>query len=467
MSGTENALIPELAQTRSSAERAFLIHFWKRGQAWIDVHPWRAFLLVLLMALVLNTARLWTSPLTIESGDTGNWWPVIQNVVRGQGYRACFSNYFPFCRVANQVTAQREPVPVLLFAFVAKLTNESLQAAGGVALALNLLALTAVFTLTYELSDTRVALLAALGWASYPPAIKFIGQVSGELVAAAAVAWGMFFFIRALRTYQTRHWIGAGIGFGLGALSRSVVWGIGLALALSLLVHAYFSLGSNRKSVNARLRPMGLFTMVFVLMVLPWVVRNYIVFGRPVIGTTLAGYNLYRHNYMLPTDDYLHYVGDTEAKEAVQALLVRRSDLRGVENEAQMDEIYREEALRIIKAQPLRYGLLSLYRFGTLWFNWQVKTSYGLNPTLLDDLFIVYHALLLATAILGLRGSWRRTWPLAMSIAVVTLLYMATVSRVRYLVIVMPFVITLSALGTFQIARWLQKLIKMEKFTTT
>jgi len=68
---------------------------------------------------------------------------------------------------------------------------------------------------------------------------------------------------------------------------------------------------------------------------LPWEARNYAAFGRPVVGTTLVGYNLFRHNYMLPTEDYLRFVGPSEAKLAIKALLARRTDLQGTDNEAQ------------------------------------------------------------------------------------------------------------------------------------
>ena len=58
---------------------------------------------------------------------------------RGEGYISCKTNYFPFCGPDNQVTAMREPLPVLAFASIALVTNESLLAAAALRAALHFL----------------------------------------------------------------------------------------------------------------------------------------------------------------------------------------------------------------------------------------------------------------------------------------------------------------------------------------
>jgi hypothetical protein len=55
--------------------------------------------------------------------------------------------------------------------------------------------------------------------------------------------------------------------------------------------------------------------------------------------------------------------------------------------------------------------------------------------------------LLLILAVAGLRGNVRRTWPLWASVAATSLAYMAIDSQLRYLVPVMPLVISLGTTG--------------------
>jgi Dolichyl-phosphate-mannose-protein mannosyltransferase len=431
--------------------------------AWSDRHPLPSLALILLLALIVNGAWLWHAPVTLFSGETQHWWPLVLNVAHGRGYVLCSPDYFPFCGPSNQITAQREPVPVLAFAGVARLSNDSLAAAVVVELAANLALVPSVFCLARELAGTipagtRGALIAALLWAVYLPAVWLVPQISGELLAALFCTWGLFFLIRAGTSACTRDWLAAGACLGCGALSRSVVLGVAVAIALVLLIGRRFPTAIRARTARrlsiARLKPFSLFAMALAVIYMPWLIRNDAVFGHPVIGSTLADYNFYRENQSLADadDDYLRFVGPDEAKQAIKALVAHRPDLRGTENEAQMDSVYRAETMRIIKTEPLRYVVLSAYRFFMLWFDWRVREAYGDQNGKLYYPLIVQHSLLLILAAIGLRGTWPRGWPLALSILVVTLLHMATISRLRFIIPFMPLVIVPGAVGCVHLA---------------
>ena len=170
-----------------------------------------------------------------------------------------------------------------------------------------------------------------------------------------------------------------------------------------------------------------------------------------MLGSSLVGYNLYRHNYMIDTTDYLRHVGGKEGLAATEALIRRRTDLSGVENEAQMDRVYREAAIELIRAHPLRYVLLSAYRFLPLWFNWGYPEAYGREPSNMDYAVMVYQGILLILALFGLHRTVWRTWPLWGTILTVSLIYMAVDSRLLYVIPVMPLVISLSAGGAMRL----------------
>jgi hypothetical protein len=161
----------------------------------------------------------------------------------------------------------------------------------------------------------------------------------------------------------------------------------------------------------------------------------------------MTGYNLFRHNSILPRRDFLRYVAGEEGGAAVAELVARRSDLRGNENEVEMDRVYREEAGALIRAWPLRYLRLCVYRFLPLWFGWGVPEAYGTRPRLEDYLLMGEQALLLALAAGGL---WRlriRIWALAGSVIAVSLAQMSVVGQMRYIVLVMPMVLVLGVAG--------------------
>jgi len=185
------------------------------------------------------------------------------------------------------------------------------------------------------------------------------------------------------------------------------------------------------------------------LIVLPWLIRNQIVLGRPLLGSSLVGYNMFRQSYALNTDNYLRYIGGIEGVEAVEKLLVeKKQELRGTENEAQMDLIYRAEALKTIRKYPYKYILSSGFRFFSLWFNWKIPEGDHHLPTKRDYAIMIMQAVLLIFAWIGARtGKLLKSWPLWGSLVVISLAYMAVESQLRYLVPVVPLLLSLSAFG--------------------
>jgi len=405
---------------------------------WIESRPLQVLALLLLLALVVDAGWLWSHPPSVDSGETSHWWPIVVNVAQGRGYSGCFPEYFPFCGPANQVTAAREPVPVLLFAAVERLTTESLLPAVVLEIALNLGILIGIFLLAQRLAGPRAATVAALLWSLYVPALEMILQVSGDLAATLCLVWGMFFLVRARRTDQARDWLAAGGWVAVGTLSRSAVMVLAPALGLVEFLRTPVA-------TRARWRGVALSGSIFLLTMCPWILRNYAVFGHPVLGSTLMGYNLYRQNYLLSSPDYRRIVAGEEGERAVQELLARRPDLRGTENEAEMNAVYVREALRTIKAWPLRYLHLSAYRFLPLWFNWGVLEAYGVRSRLRDYLLGGEQAILLALAIGGLGYLGREGWSLAAGAAAYSVAHMLVNSQLRYIVPVMPLVMVLSA----------------------
>lgn len=422
--------------------------------AYTTAHPRKSLGFISLLALTIGLMLIAVRLPTVDRA--GSYWTIASNLIHGQGYSFCDQSYFPFCGPDNQVTATREPVPIFLFAGIALLTGDSLVAAALTQVILYILLIWGVFAFTKEWSTIRAALLAAVLWALYPPALRLIPQPSGDLLATIGITWGMAFFLRARKTNRTRDWLMVGISLGVGTMSRSAVLFVAAAIVLGLVVERWQGL----KNFRTWLRPVLLISLLMATFMIPWLVRTERALGKPMLGSSLTGYNIYRHNYMLGSDNYLRYVGSDEGIRAVQALIVRHPDLLGTENEAQMDALYREEGIDIIRSHPIRYMLLSAFRFFPLWFNWQVNEAYGEPTSSIGYLIMLLQALLLLLSLIELQEQRWRIWPLWVSVVVTSLAYMAIDGQLRYLVPVMPLVISQSATSGINI---LQKLITRRK----
>ena len=415
--------------------------------SFVDSHAITVLVLIACLALALNIVSIINQPPTMNSGETSHWWPLILNLIHDRGYAMCEPEYFPFCSPSNQLTASREPVPVFIFAAVALLANEPFLAASIIEIGLYLAILLITFLLTRLLANSRAALVAALLWATYIPGIELVPQVSGDLLACLFLTSSVFFVMRARKTDRWRDWLSAGIGMGLGILSRSAMIVILPGLVFGLLWEGWAAARKQAGRFIKKLWACALLVLVVFAMMIPWLVRNTKVFGSPVLGTTLSGYNLYRHNYMLGSDNDLRYVAGDEAHQAILALIARLPDLRGTENEAQMNNIYMREALKVIATHPVHYAQLVVYRFLPLWFDWQIDEAYGARTPHLDYYEMIVQAFLLITALNAVWKTWKRSWPLWVTIVIYCLAYMAVVGQLRYLVGVMPLVMSVSATG--------------------
>jgi len=407
-------------------------------------------MLVILVSLTLlaGTYYLRLDVPDFHKGETVSWWGIATNLTRGYGYSLCNQYYFPFCNAAHSATAMREPAPVLLFAGVALLFKESLLAAGMTELFLLIGVMVFLFFLTREWAGPLAGLVSAIIWVVYPRSMPLISQVSGDLLAGLGITFGILFTIRARKSNRTQDWLLAGLGLGIAVMSRSAMLMVAVTVVVGLIVE-YWDL---RRNILQWLRPALLIFVVVAVIMTPWLIRTKLVFGRPLVGSSLVGYNIYRHNYMLGTNDYFRNVGNDEGWNAIQSLVARRTDLLGTENEAQMDLVYRAEGLKIIAANPVHYVLLSGYRFFMLWFDWRVSEAFGYKMGIVEYAMVVLQVILFIFAFTGLKNNLRQTWPLYMSLIMVSMAYMAVDSRLHYTIPIMPLVISLSAAGVVRLS---------------
>jgi 4-amino-4-deoxy-L-arabinose transferase-like glycosyltransferase len=399
-------------------------------------------LATLLLIFIVDAFVISQRPLRLTDGVSSTWWMIIQNVEAGKGYKACADNYIPNCQLTDQTTAMREPVPVFFFVLLGKLTQNSTLAFQFSQLVINLLICWFVYLLAAELGNRTLGLLAAFGWAVYLHAVHTLMHINGDLMAGFFVIAGILYLTRAIKNGKAGDWLLFGILFGLAVLSRSSTLLIFLILVTGSAVYLWRS-----GMPKGEWRQPLLAVVLFGLVLSPWVIRNQIVFGKPIFGTTLVGYNLYRYNAIASSEVPPHYVGPVEGYQEVQVLVARTPELRLPVNEARVDEIYQQEALKIIRNHLEEYLELVAFRPIPLWFNIGIQDQYGETMMFFDYLIVLQQAILL---ILFLIAIWRGDWymrMLAVGVLFFMFGYLAVDSQLRYMVTVMPLVIAVSVIG--------------------
>lgn len=374
--------------------------------------------------------------------DNGTW-NIASNLVNGNGFSACDSNYFPFCSPSNQTTAMREPIPVFFMVVSMAISPDEDSGLIMQAVLYLLTALALYFGLKKE--DVRLALLATLLWVVSIPVVKEMGDDTGHMAAAFFFTNGMILFLRGYRDQKLTNFIFSGILFGIASLSRTVELGIAVGLGFVFLA---LQVGTkNMKGIAHAIVFLGMIGLIFS----PWVIRNKIALDAPVIGSTLTGYNLYRMNYFLGDEPFRpHYVGAKEGIQAIQQLMETSAagELAGTENEAQMNDFYMAAGKEIILQYPFRYVLLSLYRFLILWFNLGFHAAYGMKFLIRDYLAIFQQIFFLFAVIIGSIKKPKEYWPLTLSILLGCGAYMTVgAAQLRYVIDLMPSMVILSAVA--------------------
>ena len=144
--------------------------------------------------------------------------------------------------------------------------------------------------------------------------------------------------------------------------------------------------------------------------------------------------------------DFQSVIGQ-EARQQIQALISRHPELQTPIDEAKVDAIFREEAVKLILENPVSYVRLVLYRFLPLWFNIGIREQYNDQMSALDYLVVLQQLFLLVVFVLGLWRGNKLLRLFGLSFLAYSMSYLTVGSQLRYLIPLMPIVIVISSIG--------------------
>lgn len=192
-------------------------------------------------------------------------------------------------------------------------------------------------------------LLAAAIWALYLPASIYGVYLAKENLMIPLMLGGVWCALRLLKEISLKVAVVCGVLFGLLALTGNA--------ALSLLAVVVLALLLNPTSWPTRLVAALLILMAAVAVSSPWMIRNNMVIGSPVLNTN-GGFNLYLGNNPAATGWFVS-VGDTPRAASWH-------ELRKV-GEVYAAETLKQDAIAWIKQHPGEFLTLSLKKAVYFW----------------------------------------------------------------------------------------------------
>ncbi|MQA20026.1 glycosyltransferase family 39 protein [Rugamonas rivuli] len=207
-----------------------------------------------------------------------------------------------------------------------------------------------IYLIAREAGAGRAGRLLSVGiYALYLPSWIYAAYLAKENLMTPLMLGVVLLSLRC--TYHPSARIAASIGAVLGLLA--IAGNAGLALAPVLVI----ALAMSPLSFSRKLARLGLAGLVAMLVVAPWLIRNYQVVGAPVLNTN-GGFNLYLGNNPAANGMFIS-IADTPRGPTWQ--LLRK------QGELVANNTLKSEALAWIRQNPARFLKLSFKKAALFW----------------------------------------------------------------------------------------------------
>ena len=325
-----------------------------------------------------------------------------------------------------------------------------------------------IFLLGWRLGGRWPALLGAAGVAIYPPFIHSVGEIMSEPPAMLSLPAATLAFLWAWdRTAAARSgagsawsaawpWLLPGFLFGCTAMFRP---------EYTLVAGAFVVLAAARWAWEREWRlgaaTVGLMVVALLLPILPWTIRNFVVFERFVPISTGGGKALYVGTFLPADGEYQRVKAILYKRKTGISLPPQSQELNEVKptelfnevaerypdlpRDSALGKIGKENFSKYFGEDPFGYAGMTVRKVGRMW-------SSGVGSFMSTTLG---RAIQIVVALLGIAGlvllAFRRRWwealALATPIVLVTLVGAATLAAPRRNEILMTLIIPLAALA--------------------
>jgi len=262
-----------------------------KNQQWLIVA-------ILITAFILRTAWVLSIP-TQPISDFKEFDRLAVSIADGKGYLG----------LDGKPTAYRPPGYVFFLAGIYSLFGPNDFIARLINILLGVLTCWLTYILTIELFDMRTAWMAAVLIAVFPSLIAWTNILATENLFIPVILGIWISFLKAVKS-QTIRWswvVLSGFLLGIGVLIRPAALLLPVIMVLALILRIRFKIFSPHGiKVLGKYVVIGLvISLVMLTTILPWSIRNSIVFGHFVLVSTEGGITfLAGQNEFALTDEY-------------------------------------------------------------------------------------------------------------------------------------------------------------------
>jgi len=237
-------------------------------------------------------------------------------------------------------------------------------------------------------SNRKVAIISAMLLTFHPGIIAYTAKLHPLVLDSFFISLVALSFLRLSSNFSTRNQIFAGLMSGLCILTRSTI-----VLFLPIMVAWFFYKSPYIK--KKIIFGFGLILLVSSIIILPWIIRNYMVYKQFVFIQTTTGEVFWRGNNINATGSAYRINGKTVLESSSPEFLKKLYSL----DEMGQNKLFREEAFNFIKDHPFKS--VSLFIKKNYYFWWFSPQSGMEYPKLY---LLIYKALYSVVILFGILG---------------------------------------------------------------
>ena len=326
-------------------------------------------------------------------------------------------------------TAFRGPVLPLIFALAAVVFGKSLEILQVVLCVFFALGNGIIGFIAYRFfKSIRVMMLTMLIYMAYNPAYVWFCHIFTEPVFTALLAMFILTWVTTIRRGSSFGYLATGLLLALNALLRPEMYGF-LPVVLADVAWSH-----GRKGMKA----IGLVVLGFLLLEVPWVARNYVSVGKPVVTAANGTQSLFQATWY-QAQNWQGNVYHDPARFPVEPKAFWRLP------EAERDEMFKHWALENIREAPFSVFMCVPKRL--LMFFYQLGPT-GWMPSWKS---LVFGTILYVFAVIGYWQSssdQRQLLNRCLSvIAILALIHALLVSEFRYSHPIQPYVFMMACVA--------------------
>jgi len=299
-----------------------------------------------------------------------------------------------------------------------------------------------IYMIAFKLFNQRIAVIAGIISVIYPVFILYTMEIFPETFFTFWLALSVLYLINFRAVPSLKYGLIAGVLLGITLLNSNVIFPMIPFICLWVLL-----LKGNWKE---KFKWVMLLMVTAFLIVSPWLIRNYFVFGTFPLMKSTMGVNLWLGNNSNATGT--HFL---ETGKPIYSILPKMFYEGFKFSETEQDKRLYDDAISYIKKNPMHFVKLSLKRF--FYFTWFPPDNLiSKKVKLYKKIFKLPYGFILISSIIGFILSFKK-YPkevllIFLLICSVTFLYsIFIVGHLRYRMPIEPYIIIFSSYTIYAI----------------